>query len=299
MPSVFGHELDSELPLPRARAAPGPRGVIRIRRGPDELLDEPATITALDHHTGPDGAPVLLAVGRSAASDAYLLGCSVTGGYRVVPEALDVLVAPAGAPAAWEHRLLAVAVPVMLAQAGDLALHAAVIGRRDRAVLFCGPPARGKSSLSLAYARLGLPVLSEDGAILTPGPEREWLVWPGAAGARIRPEAGSPKRVVDLPGREPGMMPAAAVILLEPRGGDGTLAGMQRAQALVELSPHLLHAGGRDPAAAAFARLAGLLGTVPAFRVSLPDDLAALPATAAAMVSELDRIVAGRPKGVR
>jgi hypothetical protein len=45
------------------------------------------------------------------------------------------------------------------------------------------------------------------------------------------------------------------------------------------LTPNLIHSGGRAPIAAAFQRLATLLGSVPALEIALPDDLEALPET--------------------
>ena len=55
----------------------------------------------------------------------------------------------------WEHRLVSVAVPLLLAERGDIALHAAAVARGDRAVAFAGASTRGKSTLAVAAAACG------------------------------------------------------------------------------------------------------------------------------------------------
>jgi hypothetical protein len=66
-------------------------------------------------------------------------------------------------------------------------------------------------------------------------------------------------------------------VLLGERGAEFTVEPLVPARALALLTPNLIHSGGRASIAAAFQRLASLLGTVPALRISLPDDLEALP----------------------
>lgn len=297
MPSVFGYELDSQVPLPRARGAEGGRGTIRIRlEGPD-FLDVPAEVTGVAVAEGPPGTdPVALVSAR--AGEERIIGCTVTGGYRLDPARLRIGTAPTGPPEAWEHRLLAVAVPILLAERGELALHAAVVDIGGQAVLFCGPPGAGKSTLAAAFAAAGHGVLSEDGALLERQGER-WIAWPGAAGARLRrADAGWPvtKRVVDLDGPEPGPLAVGSVVLLQPRGGDGRLAGYEPATALVEISGHLLQGGGIGAARPGFGLLAGLLGDVPAHRVSLPDDLGALPSVVSSLAEQM-RVASAAVRG--
>lgn len=287
MPSAYGFELHSDFPLPRARRQEGSRGKIRIRRGPADLLEQHGEITALDIGEAQNGELITFAVARTGSR--YLLACSVTGGFSLDPATLEVVAAPAGPADAWEHRLLAVAVPVMLAERGDLALHAAAIGLGDSAVLFCGPAGRGKSTLARAFAMAGYPVLSEDGVIASMS-EGGWTLWPGSGGARIRvPWMTGPvtKEVVDLPGPEPEPLPPGGVVLLEPRGGDGRPRSLPRAQALVRLTSHMTHPGGEDSARGPFTRLAALLSDVPAYSLSLPDDLGRLPEAVEALAETL------------
>jgi hypothetical protein len=101
---------------------------------------------------------------------------------------------------------------------------------------------------------------------------------------RVRSRDGNGLNRTDLvadPGSdEPAPCPIGAVVLLGERGSELEVEPLKPAQALALLTPNLIHSGGRASIGAAFARLATLLGSVPALGVSLPDDLEALPATA-------------------
>jgi hypothetical protein len=70
------------------------------------------------------------------------------------------------------------------------------------------------------------------------------------------------------------------VILLRERGAALVTERLEPSRALALLTPNLVHVGTRASIAAAFSRLAALLGSVPALGLSLPDDLEALPASA-------------------
>jgi hypothetical protein len=101
----------------------------------------------------------------------------------------------------------------------------------------------------------------------------------------VRKEAADGTRHTDLVGDpapvEPRPCTVAAVVLLGERGEALSIEPLPAARALALLTPNLTHSGGREAIAAAFGRLARLLGTVPAFRASLPEDLDSLPAAAA------------------
>ena len=66
-----------------------------------------------------------------------------------------------------EHRLACLVMPLLLAERGDLALHAAVLARDGRAVAFCGASMRGKSTLAAKLAARGFALLGDDSAVLS------------------------------------------------------------------------------------------------------------------------------------
>ncbi len=192
-----------------------------------------------------------------------------------------------------EHRIVSSAVCTLLAMRGDLVLHASAVAVGGRAVLFCGPTGRGKSTLALALGEAGHGVLGEDGVAISLEQEAP-VAYPGRPrdqGAQPGRRRGPSHRSRSRPGpREPPPCPVAAVVLLGERGEALSVEPLEAARALALLTPNLTHSGGRAAIAAAFGRLARLLGTVPAFRASLPEDLDSLPAAAAGLLDG----VAGR-----
>jgi len=283
MGSLYGLDVKAELPLRRLNAAAGTRGELRIAlaRGPLPV---------------PTGEPVSTLVGDDGRRfyaahelDGHcLLELPPSGSFLLDPGAVRVTVDIGDDDEALrEHRIVSSAVCTLLAMRGDLVLHASAVVARGRAVLFCGPTGRGKSTLALALGEAGHGVLGEDGVAIEV--ERgEPVAFPGARGIRVRSLNGDGSRRTDLapdPGpHEPAPCPVAAVVLLGGRGGALTIERLPAARALALLTPNLVHSGGREAIAAAFGRLARLLRTVPAFRASLPESLDSLPAAAAALL---------------
>jgi hypothetical protein len=190
----------------------------------------------------------------------------------------------------WEHRMVGTALPLLLAERGDLVVHAAAIETDAGAILFVGPAGRGKSTLALTAPALGLRVLAEDGVDV----DGDGVVWPGPRGVRIR------RDIVDAfaieTRRRPGATPrrkatyfipdalyadepvgVAAVVLLAERSRDELLAEpLEPAVAVPALVPSLIF-GGSDRLAQAFGLVCGLVERVPVFRAAMPDDLSAAP----------------------
>lgn len=260
--ALYGHELDSEVPLERLRPGAAPRGRIVVR-----LSREPLAV--------PAGAPAIaiddaFAVHRHAGR--LIVWCAYTGTYLLDPAAAEVVAAPAGDPdAAWEHRLACVAMPLLLAERGDLALHASVVAADGRAVAFAAPSGRGKSTTAAALAERGHAVLAEDGCIVTGGEAGDALAWPGLRGVRTA------EGFARAGGDDPRPVALAAIALLGPRGGDAPVAErLGEVAALTALMPNTMHALGASQAAA-FRGAAVLARSVPVFGAALPDDLRALP----------------------
>jgi hypothetical protein len=283
MGSLYGFDVKAELPLRRLNAAAGTRGELTI-----ELAREP--------FPGPRGKPASTLVGddgrRLYASHELngrcLLELPPSGEFLLDPAAVRVTVRLGDDDEALrEHRIVSSAVCTLLAMRSDLVLHASAVAVGDRAVLFCGPTGRGKSTLALTLGEAGYAVLGEDGVAIDLE-QGAPVAFPGARGIRVRSLGADGSRRTDLvedpPPGEPPPCPVAAVVLLGERGGTLTVEPLPAARALALLTPNLTHSGGRGAIAAAFGRLARLLGTVPAFRASLPEDLDSLPAAAAGLL---------------
>jgi hypothetical protein len=278
--SLYGFEIRSELPLRRLNAARGSRGVLTVERADAPL-------------TPPRGEPT----GSQITDEGYrwfasyeldggncLLQMPPTGSFLLEPGAGRIVVeSSAGDPELLEHRIASSAICTMLSQRDDLVLHAAAVETEGRAIVFCGPTLRGKSTLARALGDAGCRLLGEDGIAIGLEVERA-IAYPGARGVRLRGLDGDGRRRTDLLGDpgpgEPSPSPVAAVVMLGERGQRFEVETLEPAPALALLTPNLIHTGGRGPIASAFGRLARLLSTAPAFRIALPDDLGALPAAA-------------------
>jgi hypothetical protein len=254
------------------------RGRLSVLRGAG-LLDGTGELTAWQERPDSDS---YFALARSNGS--LIAACSSTGAYSIDPAAGTISVSGAGGED-WEHRLGTTAVPLLLAERGDLVLHASAVLIEDRAVLFCGPSGRGKSTLALIASSAGHPVLSEDGAVIELGGDSA-VAWPGPGGVcSDGGRAGGP-RTISTSLEAPGPAPVGAVCFLAPRGPRLEVTPLAPAQAVSSLVPSLVHAGDEPALRAAFERLLRLLELVPAFRVTMPDDLGGAPqATRSALAS--------------
>jgi hypothetical protein len=280
MGSLYGFEVKSDLPLSRLNAAAGTRGELRVEVAakPLHAPEQEPTGTLIDDAGRCWYASYELDDGRC------LLELPPAVSFLLEPAAGRVVVdSRAGDGELLEHRVASSAICTLLALRGDLVLHASAVEVDGRAVLFCGPTLHGKSTLARALGEAGCRVLGEDGvAIDLDGGQA--VAFPGARGVRVRSRDSGGRRRTDLVadpgGEEPPPCPVGAVVLLGERGDALAVEPLEPARALALLTPNLIHSGGRASIGGAFSRLARLLSSVPAFGASLPDDLAALPATA-------------------
>lgn len=288
MSSLYGFEVKSDLPLLRLNSAAGTRGELRI-----EVAASPLE--------RPDRAPVSTLV--TDDGHCWYASYELEDGRCLIelPPSARFLLEPASGRVVIdsetndaelrEHRIVSSAVCTLLSMRGDLVLHASAIEAGGRAVLFCGPTQRGKSTLARALGEAGQRLLGEDGVAIELG-DGEPVAFPGARGVRVRSRDGNGRARTDLlpdPGSgAPGPCPVAAVALLGERGPRLTVEPLEPARALALLTPNLVHSGSRSAIGAAFANLATLLGSTPAFAASLPDDLGALRANAELLLDLID-----------
>lgn len=288
MSSLYGFEVKSDLPLLRLNSAAGTRGELRIE----------VAAGALDR---PDQAPVSALVtddGRcwyasyELEDGRCLVELPPTASFLLEPASGRIIVDSEASDAELrEHRIVSSAVCTLLSMCGDLVLHASAVDAGGRAVLFCGPTQRGKSTLALALGEAGYRLLGEDGIAIELDDGRP-VAFPGARGVRVRSRDGNGRARTNLlpdPGRgEPDPCPVGAVVLLGERGKRLTVEPLQPARALALLTPNLVHSGSRAAIGVAFANLAGLLGSTPAFAASLPDDLEDLASSAEGLLDAID-----------
>lgn len=277
MGSLYGYEVETELPLRRLNRAPGTRGTLRVEEAGGPLAEnrgEPVS-TLVDERKR-------LWYASHELNGSCLLVLPPSGEFLLDPAAGRVTVDAAGDDLELlEHRIASSAICTLLAMRDDLVLHASAVATTDGAIVFCGPSRRGKSTLARTLGGLGHPLLAEDGIAVSlegDGP----TAYPGARGVRLRrPLAETSVELAPDPGpEEPGPSPVRAVVLLRERGESLTLEPLEPARALALLTPNLVHSGSRKAIAAAFGRLARLLRSVPALGAALPDDLDGLPAAA-------------------
>ena len=294
MGSLFGYEVSADVPLARLSRSAGRRGRIRVERATEATLDLRGEITAV--HGWDDGSSAGFAL--ATVPSGLLAWCSVSGPFHIDASARRIVAAPTSCDEAWEQRLVATAAPLLVAERGDLALHASAVATGDGAVIWCGPTTRGKSTLALLCARLGFSVLAEDGAVLELGGRARPLVWPGARGARVSAEAlaaagerppsdahaaSNGRHVVPVL-EAAGPCPVAAVVVLAPRGQDVAIQRLAPAAAVAALTPSLIHRGGPEGLRPAIALLARLVEAAPVYRASMPDDLERGPAAATSLL---------------
>lgn len=293
--SLYGYEVDSAFPLTRLLSAPGPRGRVELRR----TTRASATGVGPTVHSWNDGDVTftLRRVGRTLHAS-----CSLTGYFVVDADAGIVHAAPSDAPdELWEHRMVATAFPLLAAERGDVVAHAAAVEVDGRALVFVGPPRRGKSTLAAVAGSLGYRVLAEDGAAIELLPTGA-LVWPGPAGIRVTSEVMSSlglsrdggdhrkqTHFIRDEGHADEPVPLGALVVLGERGAR-SLTRLHPAAAVPSVVPSLIF-GGSDRLGEAFRGAARIASLVPSFRASLPDDLGVMQAELKDLLTRLGSFV--------
>jgi hypothetical protein len=266
--TLYGYSIESDVPLPRARTGPASRGTLHVRTTEEPLLNRNGRLVRYDAD--------IWALARTHGG--LLVWCPGTGSYHADVASGVIEVQPDERhEGLLEHRVACLVIPLLLAERGDLSLHAAVLARDGAAVAFCGASMRGKSTLSAELAARGHDLLGDDSAVLSLDGEDRMLVWPGPSGSRLRrPGERLLRRLVhESQGSErTAPLRLTAVVELDERGGDEVeLERLAPLTAATRLYGHAPQADG--PAIArTFSLCARLAERVPVFRARLPDDLA-------------------------
>lgn len=214
--------------------------------------------------------------------------CSITA-FDIDPDAGDSVI---------EHILNDHIAPRLLAEMGELVLHASAVRIGDALALFLGETGAGKSTLAISLHQAGYQLLGDDAAIVTPGDAGyvaravypSLRLYPEAidslvgSGAATSPMADySDKQNVHLPSVEhgpAGALPLAAIIFLEGDVGasEPAAAALDSTRACIALVEQSFSLDPKDPRCGArrLAALSQLALAVPAYRLSYPHDFARL-----------------------
>lgn len=209
--------------------------------------------------------------------------------FDVDPETADYVI---------DHILNDHIAPRLLAELGELVLHASAVRFDDSLALFLGETGAGKSTLATSLHQAGFPLLGDDAAIVTPGP-RGFLAQAVYPSLRLYPEAiasllgdmattspmadHSDKQHVHLAPLPQSMtepLPLAAIFFL---GGAGqatsvAVATLESTMACIKLVEQSFTLDPRDKRCAArrLRALSQLVLAVPAYTLSYPHDFARL-----------------------
>jgi hypothetical protein len=287
--SLYGFEIDSELPLARLNSAVGTRGTIQVRRTDRALGEMHGELCSYVEEPG----------GRSVAMsrlpNGRLLSCSRTGHYLLEPQRMRITTDSRAPDHEIETRVVVAAACSLLALAGDLVIHAAAVDAGG-AVLFSAASGTGKSTLVDALGTAGHPVISEDGVAIEIGDEGPFRAHPGARGIRLKRTQDRAAISPDPGPREAGPVEMRAIVVLMQRGSSFEIAPLAPAAAVAHLTPQLLHGGAPEDLAGPFAAMARIVSVIPAFGLSMPDDLGALPTAARRLMAELDSRLPESPR---
>lgn len=225
-------------------------------------------------------------------------------------------IAPGTAECVIEHVLNDHIAPRLLAELGELVLHASAVRFGERSVLFLGETGAGKSTLATSLHQAGHHLLGDDAVIVTrePGGYCAQAVYPSLRlypaaierlignGASTTPMADySDKqhvRLATLPSVAAPPLPLAAIFFLANKTASEAAATsvcarpLPSTMACIKLVEQSFTLDPQDPACAArrLAALSALALALPAFTLSYPRDFACLGEVHAAIAAILQQL---------
>jgi hypothetical protein len=299
--AVYGSVLESAIEIPELN--PAPDGAARWR-------------VEMARELPPMREPVLrgeeLIYGDVHArlhrhADGLRISVDDTGAFDLHPEG-DITLAPK--PGAWDDfvraHLLGRVLATALFEEGLLPLHGSAVETREGVIAFLAPKGFGKSTLALALAREGAPLLSDD--TFPVQPTTPPLAWPGVHSVRVGqdaiaalalPDAGRATRegkraLHTIPGVRTcdAPRPLAGIFLLAPtdeshRDAIAVRTPFSPTLAAAALIAHVKIGRmlGRDAAALMLERAARIVHLVPVHQLSLTRDLNRLSEAARTILS--------------
>lgn len=230
----------------------------------------------------------------------FRLWVADSGWYTVDPHGPSISLPENGNAVKREARLWGIPTLLCSRARGDLTIHAAAVEVGGGAVLLAAPGTFGKTTLALAFARVGHRVLSEDLSCLRFTDEP--AVAPGPALLRVRRDIaerldlpagrrldGGDDRVyvaLDDGGRGDSLpVPLRAIVLLRPGSHSVALEPVDAAHAIRDLWALTFVLPTQDDRTRCFERVADLADRVPVWNLSRPVRLDALAETVERLVA--------------
>lgn len=248
-------------------------------------------------HHWRDSDEVVLSLARQGST--YWLRVPDLGSYLLQLDPPRILISPDAAsldPATLEHQLVDQILPRLLAQLGELLVHASALTINGRNALFLGPSGWGKSTLAGLLQRRGHTVLSDDCVQVNPEGERFNAI-PTYPSLRLFPDSldavfpdlvettpvanYTEKRRVPMPPPTDvvGGVPIEVLYLLgDPAKADGSIriSPLRPAEICLSLIRHSFRLDLSDRVATVrhLDRCSAIARAVPAFRIDYPRDFA-------------------------
>jgi len=265
-----------------------------------------------DHHwRSPEGG-ILLSCARDG--DAYRLGFPGLATFHIDEDgAISCRPHPTTPKGTLEHLLIDQVLPRVLTHRGCLALHAGCIASPHGAIAFLGDSGSGKSTLCADFARVGYPLLGDDGIVVRRRAASDFEALATYPGLRLLPDplarlfdghAGATpvahytaKRRLDRDHARvalaAGALPLQALYLLDT-GAAITIAPLPEREAFMVLLRGLiqLHLGDRERSRGLFERIGDLQDAVSVRRLAYPRDFARLGAVREAVLADVEALAA-------
>lgn len=278
--------VESEWPMPELRLCPGARPHWRVELRP--AAEAPAKLRPFHHW---DVAPGSRWASFSRHARGLVLHFARTATFVVDEASRTVACHPVGRATFEVVRPVLVnqVFPLLLGQE-RLVLHASAVATPHGALVFAGPPGRGKSTLAVALAQRGWPLITDDFLVIDQRAATPFAIpsgidprlWPDSLDAILpgqrrrypRVRQHSTKRRLSPAGTAglalaDGPVPIARLFLLQTPGDVESVAPLRPADAFTPLTSATFVARIDEPAVVreTFERIAALVTHVPASRL--------------------------------
>lgn len=310
--AAYGLTIDSDREIPELDGAPTAAPDVRLRW---DAAARPLARTEWSTLWRLENGDPWVSVARTPR-ERYLrfaryMSVSVTGGETGEIREIDVARRGHAQGSTVRHLFLDQALPLVLAGAGELVLHASAVHVQGRAVLLAGPAGAGKSTLAAQLSRTGADVLADDGVLVRQidGALHAWPSYPGlrlfddssaAAGLDAAHAADvaeyTTKRRFTAPGAAVrGPVPLGRIYVLDGASREMVFERLSRRDGAMAVLHHAYRADVSDAAAVRtqFDLVGRWAGGFDVWRISFPRSLASAAAVAEAVAAHAGTVASG------